>query len=230
MFRGTEVLALPEGAAVRTGAVRSRSVVTAVAVSALVCLLGGCYFATSAPPTGPAILVIGDSNVANGGPSFIETLGPTYTTTVDGVPGDTTQEYYGTVSWPQRVAALLAGHQVAAIVVQLGTNDAHTTAGAAAFAANLDAILAVVPPDTLVLWNNVRRPEIEDWTPENVQTVNDALAAATGRWPNLRVPDEAGHFDGHPEWIPPTALHFTSAGYDELARWTLDNVNASVTP
>jgi len=193
---------------------------------ALLGLLGGCFYETSTPPTGPGVLVIGDSNVADGGPTWVETLGATYTTTVDGVPGADSKTWFTDTTWPQRISEVLAEHPGVAGVVQLGTNDAGTAAGAAAFAANVDAILAVIPSETVVLWNNVRLPVIEGWTAENVATVNAALTAATATWPNLQIEDEAGH----PEWIADTALHFTPAGYTELASWTLANLNAALAP
>jgi lysophospholipase L1-like esterase len=212
---------------------RLRARARVVPLAALVVLVGalaGCYFETSAPPTGPEVLVIGDSNVSKGGPDLVEILGPAYTTTVDGVPGAGAQTWYPGVTWPQRLANLLAAHPAVAIVVQLGTNDAGSAESAAAFAEHLDAILAVVPAETLVLWNNVRLPAVEGWTAENVATVNGALASATARWPNLRIEDQAGYFDGHPEWAQPDSLHFTPEGYRELASWNLANLQAALAP
>lgn len=173
---------------------------------------------------------MGDSNIADGGPSFISLVGPTYTTTVDGVPLANTETWFTDTSWPDEVAQVLVNHPAVAIVIQLGTNDASTTAGAAAFAANLDAILAVIPSETTVLWNNVRLPTAGSWTAANVATVNAALTAATATWPNLQIQDLAGYFAGHPEWIEDADVHFTPEGYNELARWTLANLDAALTP
>ena len=58
--------------------------------------------------------------------------------------------------------------------------------------------------------------------------VNDGIATATARWPNLVVVNWGGA-NTHKEYLLPGSIHYSDAGNDALATLLLANLDASTT-
>jgi len=104
-------------------------------------------------------------------------------------------------------AAILQAHGPfpAAVVVHLGTNGP-TTAG------DLDAMLQAVAAVPRVVLVNVQLNGTRSWE----ASVNAEIAAAAGRWPDVRVADWYGASAGHADWFR-DGLHLTAPGAEAYA-------------
>jgi len=91
-------------------------------------------------------------------------------------------------------------------------------------AAVIDRLLRAVPRTTPVYWLNVQN---QPNYPAHPESVNDALAAAQSRWPNLTLVDMSARFRNHPEWHLPDGLRFSPAGSDQLAKRVTQSLEAA---
>jgi lysophospholipase L1-like esterase len=114
-------------------------------------------------------------------------------------------------AWAPKMARLVADHRPDVVVVELGTNNC--TAECPHLAAVIDRLMRSVPRTTPVHWLNV---QAQPTYPAHPESVNDALAQARDRWPNLTLVDMSARFRNHPEWHQPDGLHFSAAGSDQL--------------
>ncbi|NND75138.1 MAG: C26 family cysteine hydrolase domain-containing family, partial [Ilumatobacter sp.] len=103
------------------------------------------------------------------------------------------------------------------VLVELGYNDDPAT-----FAADIDAMMTALVARNVgqVVWVN-----LADIRPEPLggryRPMNEALAAAPNRWPNLTVLDwnaASSHFEGRARWFS-DGVHLTVNGQAEFALW-----------
>jgi hypothetical protein len=95
------------------------------------------------------------------------------------------------------------------IIVHLGTNGGATQA-------QLDAVMAVLGPDRLVLWSTIQLPDDPArYTYE--RSTNDAIAALAERYPNVRVFDWESISRQQPEWLYVEGIHMTPEGCEGYA-------------
>ncbi len=156
----------------------------AAVVVALVVALAVAAVVVSSSDDGPArrgVFVIGDSITVMAGGTH---LGPA-SWEVDARSGRATHEGI-------EVAKAHDLSERAAVIVALGTNDHSDTK--AAYARQIDAMMAAIGPGPDVIWVNVdsHTPELADAS----DGVNAALLEAPGRYPNLRVADWDTYVEG----------------------------------
>ena len=178
-----------------------------VAVSALVAFggLGG--------HPGQRVLFIGDSITAfseNELEFGLRAAG--WDATVEGHSGAALIQNRFIIDWHQRLEELVPQVDPDVAVVELGTNDAHTSASE--IARGIDEVMAPLATVPRVVWANVKTGFL---TEEVARVVNEELRQATVRWPNLEVLDMAAHFHDHPEWIS-DGVHLNDPGKAELGR------------
>jgi hypothetical protein len=131
---------------------------------------------------------------------------------VDGRPGSGIDGGFTIGSWPPRIDALARVAKPDVAVVELGTNGCYNCPS---LDAAIDADLAPLRNVPVVYWVNVK-----DYSriPADPKTINDAITAATKRWPNLRVIDLNDQFRGHGAWLSSDDIHFTAAGEAAFAQ------------
>lgn len=99
----------------------------------------------------------------------------------------------------------------ARVIVHLGTNGGATTS-------ELDAIMAVLGTDRVVLWSTIQLPDDPSrYTYEDA--TNEAIAALADRHDNVRIFDWQAATRLHPEWLYAEGIHMTPegcAGYANL--------------
>ena len=94
------------------------------------------------------------------------------------------------------------------IVVSLGTNDGPAPAP---FRALVERVLATAGPRRCVVWPTIVRPGRiggYSWS-----ALNQVLARAAARHPNLRLVHWATLANAHPSWLAPDGVHTTVRGY-----------------
>ena len=92
----------------------------------------------------------------------------------------------------------------ARIIVHLGTNGG-------AVATELDAIMAVLGQDRIVLWSTIQLPDDPSrYTYE--QATNEAIAGLADRYSNVRIFDWQAATKLHPEWLYAEGIHMTPEG------------------
>lgn len=92
----------------------------------------------------------------------------------------------------------------ARIIVHLGTNGG-------AVATELDAIMAVLGQDRIILWSTIQLPDDPSrYTYE--QATNEAIAGLADRYPNVRIFDWQAATKLHPEWLYAEGIHMTPEG------------------
>ena len=95
------------------------------------------------------------------------------------------------------------------VVVHLGTNGGATPD-------ELDAIMALLGPDRLVLWSTIQLPDDPTrYTYE--RSTNDATVALTERYDNALVFDWESVSRQHPEWLYVEGIHMTPEGCEGYA-------------
>lgn len=179
-------------------------------------VLGGALFVVAGPSEGDhrGVLLIGDSITVMAGGSEFERAGWTF----NAYPGRTTPQ--GT-----ELAQNLNASTREVVIVALGTNDYRDTADA--YSVKIDKMMDVIGPGPRVIWVNV------DATTNQLASagpgVNTALAAATDRYPNLRVADWNTYVqtvEGTPGLRSGDGIHYDLKGSELRRAWTL----ALVTP
>lgn len=202
---------------------------------AFVLVLGACDVnpfvsdttSTYTPVPERTAYVFGDSNIYLAHEEVDALYPPDLATHTHGVGGDkiTTPDWAAT-----RIAADLGSlpSTLAAVVVQLGTNDCRPPAGVTAdvtgVAAGIDAIMAKFPSTVKVHWNNVDVPLGNYYC----LAVNVLLGQATARWSNLVIEDFHGHIASNSTYVPGPDPHMTQAGQNEYAAWSKSYVLAGL--
>ena len=113
-------------------------------------------------------------------------------------------------------AQLVGGSRVPlprVLVVSAGTND--DPREVSAFAESVSAVLASAGRARCVVWPTIVRPPISGFT---YARLNQALARAAARRPNLVLVDWVGMVRRHPAWLRGDGVHASSAGYRARAR------------
>jgi lysophospholipase L1-like esterase len=135
---------------------------------------------------------------------------------IDGRPGSAIDGGVTISAWPPRIDALARFTNPDVAVVELGTNPC---SNCPSLAAAIDADLAPLRQVSHVYWVNIK-----DYSkiPPDPNAVNDAITAATKRWPNLHVIDLNDAFRGHSAWLASDDIHFTDAGNAAFASLIVD--------
>jgi hypothetical protein len=167
-----------------------------------------------APPPEPAASIVGAT--APAGAAGVAGTGAYCLG--DSVMLGASSTYYGTLAMCGEVdaevgrqasagAAILQAHGAfpGTVVVHLGTNGP-TSAG------ELDAMLGAVAGVPRVVLVNVQLNGSRTWE----GSVNGEIAAAAGRWPDVRLADWHGASAGHPDWFS-DGIHLTAAGAEAYA-------------
>ena len=129
--------------------------------------------------------------------------------------GCTTYNY-----WQIRLRETLLKVKPDAIVNDLGINDTtrpgtQTTPGYAFYGAKIDWFMRLIPRTTPVFWTNLACliEPVRRW--DGCKVVNQALAVAQGRWPNLVLVNWAVSARSHPEYLVGgnrSNVHLTATG------------------
>lgn len=170
--------------------------------------------ATSATGAGP-VFVLGDSLTVG-----VEQVGLSIegrTVTIDAA---------GSRNVSQGIAILESGAAADAglVVVALGTNNA--TESPESFGASIDAAMAAIG-DTPTIWVNV---DANTDVLASAVGVNDAIAAAAERHPNLTVADWDAHMaglDNAASLRQDDGVHYTAAGYTVRSEWLARIISGS---
>jgi hypothetical protein len=110
------------------------------------------------------------------------------------------------------------------VVLDLGYND---VADAGVFRDRIDGAMGALAGVKRVIWLNQH-----DWGPGRA-AMNDELAAAASRYPNLDVVDWNAEVAAHPEYVYGDQIHLTPAGQPAMAavvRAHFDDYVAALTP
>jgi hypothetical protein len=200
----------------------------------------GTYDVTADAPIRATVMFVGDSNITYGGTAITTQL----TTRADGyLPVlasriGTGIRGYGAVTcngcaasdyWKIHLADALGAVKPAAVVTDLGVNDAlaagtETTVGYSFYAQKIDWLMALLP-NVPVLWSTLPCTLEPSTYRAGCTVVNNAIVAAAQRHPNLTVVSWYKAAVGHPEYMG-SAPHYTDAGYaawSKLVRTTLDS-------
>ena len=102
------------------------------------------------------------------------------------------------------------------VLIGLGTNGAFTDQ-------QLDDVMRTVGAQRQVFWVNVRVPT-RSWQ----NTVNNSLAQATKRWPNLTVIDWYKESNNHPNWFYSDQVHPNETGKQHYADFIAQQILTKV--
>jgi lysophospholipase L1-like esterase len=129
--------------------------------------------------------------------------------------------------WKIKLRETFRNVQPNAIVIELGINDtmgfgSASSPGYSEYAKKIDWLMELLPRKLPVLWTNLAcdiEPTVRNGACDRV---NDALALAPKRWPNLLVLDWAAVAKNHPEYMDPNLptayrIHYSDPGY---AAWS----------
>ena len=104
------------------------------------------------------------------------------------------------------------------VIVHLGTNGGATPG-------ELDAIMALLGPDRLVLWSTIQLPDDPTrYTYE--RSTNEAIAALAERYDNALVFDWESASRQRPEWLYVEGIHMTPEGCEGYAGLVAPQVRA----
>jgi lysophospholipase L1-like esterase len=132
--------------------------------------------------------------------------------------------------WADKLASLEDKVVPDAIVINLGVNDAGlegtaTSPGYAGYDEKIDWLMERTG-DVPVLWTNLpcalEPPDIQP----GCEVVNDALAQAPERWPNLTLVDWSERAGTNPDVILPGDLHLSPAGRALWAELVVEALDA----
>lgn len=155
---------------------------------------------TAAPTYGPydgKVFAIGDSVLAGAAPCLA----------ARGVKVNAEQSRQ--VSAAIDILAAKADSLPPRVIVHLGTNGGATPE-------ELDAIMALLGPDRLVLWSTIQLPDDPSrYTYE--RSTNDAIAALADRYANVLVFDWESVSRQQPEWLYVEGIHMTPEGCEGYA-------------
>jgi hypothetical protein len=116
--------------------------------------------------------------------------------------------------WTTHLTTLFEHVDPEVLVVELGYNDCRYDL--TDYGTDIDEFLALAPSDIPILWVTMQ-DALDLYTCD--EAINEALEAATTRWPNLALLDLAGHLHGRAEWVEPDSRHLSVAGREEYAKW-----------
>jgi len=117
-------------------------------------------------------------------------------------------------------SARAAGFDPPAWVVALGCNDMWFIARKPGVATEMvDRILTEIGSDRHVYFLDYWQKQKGAWP-----KFNDALLAATARWPNLRIANWSTLAKQHPEWHGPDGAHYTGKGAKARNTYLVDTM------
>jgi lysophospholipase L1-like esterase len=159
-------------------------------------------------PQNDRVLVFGDSNVSESGAQVdaaLRSIG--LEPTLRGVPSLGLKDL--DAYWLGELPGLLAT-EPAVVVVALGTNDTTSRRDVEAFSARLDTMMRAIGDHPVVWVTHVEHRPFE--VAGGGHSVNEAIRAATARWPNFTVLDRTALLENDPSLLRGDGLHFTEAG------------------
>jgi hypothetical protein len=112
-------------------------------------------------------------------------------------------------------------------VLALGTTDAANIAAGAPLPADrrIDRMMAVIGSDP-VLWVDVKTLRTDGpWADPSMRAWDEALTAATARYPNIKIYDWAGVVQD--AWFGDDRIHYTTEGYTQRAALIADALVAA---
>lgn len=109
----------------------------------------------------------------------------------------------------------------ARLVIHLGTNGGVTTQ-------ELDAMMAILGTDRLVVWSTIQLPDDPDRYTYETRT-NEAIAGLAARYDNVRILDWNALTQQNAEWIYLERIHMTPEGCAGYAR-LLDGLVRAASP
>jgi lysophospholipase L1-like esterase len=184
-----------------------------VIISAAV--IGGCSSRPVVDAPATAVLV-GDSILAGAETEVTSALQRHgWTVHVEAVGGSAIMGVWPTLSWPQRIEALVREQRPKVVVVQLGTNGC----GCPRAADGIEEVMERLRSVPRVYWVNVRE---DAPTPANPAAMNDALDDAQDQWSNLNVINLDKRFRSHTDWVRDDRVHPTQRGNNALAELIAD--------
>jgi lysophospholipase L1-like esterase len=166
---------------------------------------------------GDKALVVGDSLTWQSAPQVTAALqAHGWEPTIQAESGTTIGD------WADKVGTLIEEHDPDVLVVELGTNNC--TAACPRIERVIDRLLRDVPRSLPVVWLNV---QAQPSYPAHPESVNDALASAAARWPNVTLIDMSARFRNHPDWHVADGPHLTPTGSTELARLVVESLQTA---
>jgi len=191
------------------------------------------------------VLFVGDSNITRGA-GEISTV---FTTRTDGAhlpvvgsrsgmgirgygptncpDGCTASDY-----WKLRIPNMTASVDPDVVVVNLGVNDAPiigtpTGLGYGNYAAKIDWLMSQFPVGVPIIWTNLPCPMFKPpYNGPGCDAINNQLAAARSRYPQLTLLPWKATATGHPEYMSPgDNPHYSPAGYTAWARMVNATLN-----
>jgi lysophospholipase L1-like esterase len=112
------------------------------------------------------------------------------------------------------------------MVVALGTNDARKGLSVAEATKLIDEIMLQAAADQRVMWVNAVREDSKA-TIAAAGNFNKALTQAAERFENLTILDWAAYVQAHKAVMAGDRIHLTDKGYEERAKWTVDQIAAN---
>ena len=184
-------------------------IVGVVVIAVLASVFGG----PRVEPPGP-VLLMGDSLFWFAGPNMRAALAEDgWETHIEAEPGaGISGGGYTDVDWHTRVREVAGARDYEVVVIELGTNGCQCSWARAA----IDDIMGALEEVEVVLWLNVRTEGVRPGA-EQARLLNEALEAATDRWPNLEVVDYDSWLDDDPSLVGEDTVHLTPAGYLVMA-------------
>ncbi len=120
-------------------------------------------------------------------------------------------------NWPAQIPQLVASDHPAELVIALGTNDY----SAPNYGADVSAVLASVPATQQILW--ILPAQAKSLMP-GIAAISAQIVAATAGHPNVRTADSNTPVSANPQWVDPSGVHYTAAGYQGFAQFIASSV------